>query len=159
MTSAYSANAEKIASKAINLMEAQHAVPKSARSLANAAWFTKARFGLFVHYGLYSTSGRSEWAMDFEKIPAEAYNMLAGDFLAEHFDAEALAALAKRSGAGYVVPGERHHDGFCLWSTSTSNFNSVKSPARRDLIREYVDACRRAARTIGLRFFSTIGGI
>ena len=133
-------------------MEAPHAAPTSASSLANAAWFNRARFGLFVHYGLYSILGRGEWAMYFENIPAETYNKLAGEFRAEHFDADALADLAKRAGAGYIVLGARHHEGFCLWNTRTTDFNSVKSPAGRDLIREYVDACRRADLRVGIYY-------
>lgn len=133
-------------------MEAPQGVPAFGRSSVNADWFTRARFGVFVHYGLYSIPGRGEWSMYFEKIPPETYNTLAGEFRAEHFDADALAALAKRAGAGYLVFGARHHEGFCLWNTRTNDFNSVKSPARRDLIREYVEACRRAGLRVGIYY-------
>lgn len=115
-----------------------------------AAWFNEARFGMFVHYGLYSIHGRGEWGMLWDKIPVSEYNRLADQFDARHFDADALVALAKRAGAGYVVFGARHHDGFCLWNTRTTDFNTVKTAAKRDLIAEYVAACRRAGLKVGI---------
>ncbi|HEU5078456.1 MAG TPA: alpha-L-fucosidase [Opitutaceae bacterium] len=113
-------------------------------------WFSQARLGMFVHYGLYSLLGRAEWVMYLEKIPPAVYNRLAADFTAHAFDADALVSLAKRAGAGYVVLVARHHDGFCLWETATTSFNSVQSACGRDLVREYVDACRRAGLRVGL---------
>jgi alpha-L-fucosidase len=121
-------------------------------SLADAGWFHGARFGMFIHYGLYSLHGCGEWAMYFDKIPAADYNCLAGRFTAAGFDADALADLAKRAGAGYVVFGARHHEGFCLWDTRTTAFNTVKTAAQRDLVREYVVACRRAGLRVGLYY-------
>lgn len=129
---------------------------ESTRAVANgrlpegAAWFNEARFGMFVHYGLYSIHGRGEWGMLWDKIPAAEYNRLADQFDARRFDADAMVALAKRAGAGYVVFGARHHDGFCLWNTRTTDFNSVKTAARRDLVAEYVAACRRAGLKVGI---------
>ncbi len=82
----------------------------------------------------------------------EKYNLLAEQFTADKFDAEALAALAKRAGAGYIVFGARHHDGFCLWDTRTTKFDSVHAPASRDLVREYVEAARRAGLRVGLYY-------
>ena len=117
---------------------------------AGAAWFNESRLGMFVHYGLYSIHGRGEWGMLWDKIPPSDYNRLADRFDAAAFDADALVALAKRAGAGYVVLGARHHDGFCLWNTRTTDFNSVKTAARRDLIAEYVAACRRAGLRVGI---------
>ena len=138
-------------SSAVNLMETPGRVTKK-RAKAEAAWFTEARFGMFVHYGLYSILGREAWAMYFEKIPAVQYNRLAQQFRADKFDAEALAQLAKRAGAKYMVFVARHHDGFCLWNTQTTAFNSVQAPAGRDLVREYVEACRRADLKVGIYY-------
>jgi len=115
-------------------------------------WFSPARFGIFVHYGLYSLHGKGEWHMDRVQMPRETYNRLAEDFRAERFDAEALAALARRSGAGYIVLGARHHEGFCLFDTKTTDFNSLHAPSRRDLIAEYAQACRRAGLRVGLYY-------
>ncbi len=151
MISTSSSEADNIPAKAINLMEAP-AAATSAQAQIKAEWFTHARFGLFVHYGLYSIPGRGEWVMYYEKIPAEEYNELANEFRAEHFDPDELVALAKKAGAGYIVLGARHHEGFCLWDTKTTDFNSVKAPAGRDLVREYVDSCRRAGLRVGLYY-------
>lgn len=118
----------------------------------NANWFHHARFGMFVHFGLYSLLGRGEWAMCFENIPASEYNKTADQFRAEKFDARDIAALARRAGAGYVVFTTRHHDGFCLWDTQTTDFNTVRTAAKRDLVREYVDACREADLRVGLYY-------
>ncbi|MEI8309450.1 MAG: alpha-L-fucosidase [Verrucomicrobiota bacterium] len=115
-------------------------------------WFSEARFGIFVHYGLYSIHGEGEWHMDRKMIPKEEYNLLADGFRAEKFDADELAGLAKRAGAEYVVLTARHHDGFCLFDTQTTEFSSVRKAAKRDLIREYTDACRRAGLRVGLYY-------
>lgn len=134
-----------------NLMESMPAAGSvGSRPPLGAAWFNEARLGMFVHYGLYSIHGRGEWGMLWDKIPSSDYNRLADRFDARAFDADALVALAKRAGAGYVVLGARHHDGFCLWDTRTTDFNTVKTAARRDLIREYVEACRRAGLRVGI---------
>lgn len=151
MISTSASDTDRARAKAINLMEVPVA-STSACAKENAAWFTWSRFGLFVHYGLYSIPGRGEWAMYYEKIPAAEYNQLASEFRAEHFDADELVSLAKKAGAGYVVLGARHHEGFCLWDTKTTDFNSVRSPAGRDLIREYVEACHRAGLRVGLYY-------
>jgi len=117
-------------------------------------WFDEARFGLFVHFGLYSILGHdsAEWVLFNSKMPRREYNRLATQFRAELFDADAFASLAVRAGMRYVVLTTRHHDGFCLFDTKTTDFNTVKSVAKRDLVREYVDACRRAGLRVGLYY-------
>ncbi len=115
-------------------------------------WFSEARLGMFVHYGLYSIPGKGEWHMDYARIPAAEYNKLAAEFRAERFDAEEQASLARRAGAGYVVTGARHHEGFCLFDSQTTDFTSVNAPAKRDLIRESVEAFRRANLRVGLYY-------
>lgn len=114
------------------------------------AWFSEARLGMFAHYGLYSLLGRGEWVMFNEGISAGDYNPLAQRFTAGDFDADALVRTAKQAGAGYVVFVAKHHDGFCLWDSQCTQFNSTRSAARRDLVREYTDACRRAGLRVGL---------
>ena len=138
------------AKAAANLMESPAAFAPMERLPSGAGWFNEARFGMFVHYGLYSIRGRGEWGMLWDKVPPSEYNRLADRFDARSFDADELVALAKRAGAGYVVMGARHHDGFCLWNTRTTDFNSVKTAARRDLIAEYTAACRRAGLKVGI---------
>ena len=115
-------------------------------------WFHEARFGIFVHWGLYSLLGRGEWVMHVERIPADEYAKLARKFNPKKFDADAWAALAKEAGARYMVLTTRHHDGFCLFDSSASDFTSVKSSAKRDFVAEYVEALRRAGLKIGFYY-------
>ncbi len=87
-----------------------------------------------------------------EKIPPEKYNQLADRFSASKFDAGKLAHCAVRAGAKYIVLTSRHHDGFCLWDSKITPFNSANSKARRDLIAEYVSACRSAGLRVGIYY-------
>ena len=114
------------------------------------AWFHQARFGLFVHWGLYSLLERGEWVMFRERIPTAEYEPLADQFTGEHFDADAIARLAVEAGMKYAVLTTRHHEGFCLWDTQVTDFNSVKRGAKRDFVREFVEACRRHDLRVGL---------
>ncbi len=121
---------------------------------AVADWFEQARFGLFIHWGLYSLLAHqhAEWVLFMSKLDRAEYNRLADQFTAPRFDADALAALAKRAGMNYMVLTTRHHDGFCLFETRTTEFNSVKTAARRDFVREHVESCRRAGLRVGLYY-------
>jgi alpha-L-fucosidase len=115
---------------------------------AAVEWFQQARFGLFMHYGLYSLLGRGEWVMLREKIPVAEYAKLKGKFTAARFDADFIAELALAAGMKYVNLTSKHHDGFCLFRTRETDFASVSSPARRDLVGELAAACRK--RGLGL---------
>ena len=100
------------------------------------------RFGMFIHYGLYSLVSHHEWAMYIERIPVPEYRKLADRFKPKAGAAEEWVKLAKKTGMKYLCLTTRHHDGFCLFDTKFTDFNSVKSAAGRDLVREFVDACR-----------------
>jgi len=117
---------------------------------AALAWFREAKFGLFIHYGLYSLLGRGEWAQFHERIPIAEYAKLKERFTAEKFDARAIAAMAEGAGMRYVTLVCKHCDSFCLWDTRATDFNSVNSPAKRDLVAEMAEACRER----GLGFFA-----
>ncbi len=106
-------------------------------------WFREARFGLFLHYGLYSLEGRHEWLQLREKVPVANYAKLKDRFTAEKFDADFITDLAVAAGMRYVNLTTRHHDSFCLFATKQTDFNSMNSPAKRDLVAELADACRK----------------
>lgn len=106
-------------------------------------WFREARFGLFLHYGLYSLEGRHEWLQYREKIPVATYARLKERFAAAKFDADFITDLALAAQMRYVNLTTRHHDGFCLFATRQTDFNSVNSPARRDLVAELAVACQK----------------
>ncbi len=105
--------------------------------------FEKFGFGMFIHWGLYSQLGKGEWIQNREHIPCEVYDRLADTFTACDFDAEKIAKLAKKAGMKYITLTTRHHDGFSLYDTcGLTDFDAPHSAAKRDLIREFVDACR-----------------
>lgn len=112
------------------------------------------KFGMFIHWGLYAIPGRGEWVMHKENIPADEYAKLADQFNPQRFDADQWAEIAKDAGMKYMVLTARHHDGFCLWDSPSSdkNFTSVKTAAKRDFVKEYVQACRDANLKVGIYY-------
>jgi len=115
---------------------------------ASRAWFADARWGLFMHYGLYSLLGRHEWVMFREAIPVAEYEKLRDDFTAAAFDADFITDLALEAEMRYITITTRHHDSFCLFDSAVSDYNSARSPAGRDLIGELAQACE--AKGLGL---------
>src|SRR3954471_13827436 len=107
---------------------------------AGLAWWREARFGIFIHWGLYAIPGRGEWVQWSEQIPNEEYARLAEQFNPTQFDAAAWAATIKAAGAKYAVLTARHHDGFALFDDPDSEFTSVKTAAHRDIVADYVKA-------------------
>ncbi len=106
--------------------------------------FEELGFGMFVHWGLYSQLEQGEWTMHIHKIPKEEYVKLFDTFTAENFDAEELVRLAKSAGMKYIVLTTRHHEGFSLYDTKGLNeYDAPHSPAHRDLVKEFADACRK----------------
>ena len=106
-------------------------------------WLKDAKYGLFMHYGLYSLLGRHEWVQFKEQIRVAEYAALQQHFLADKFDAEHIAELAVDAGMKYVNITTRHHDSFCLWDTRQTTFNSVHAPCGRDLVGELAVACEK----------------
>ena len=100
------------------------------------SWWREARFGMFVHIGLYSCLKRHEWAMAFENWPVEEYKQLADKFTVKENAPEEWAALAKAAGMKYMVLTTRHHEGFSLWDSKVNPYNSVNYGPKRDIVRE-----------------------
>lgn len=115
-------------------------------------WLREARLGMFVHFGLYSLLGRGEWTMNRERIPIPEYEKLADRFTVENFSADALADLAVRLGARYMVFTTKHHEGFCHFDSKLTDYTTVHHGPKRDLVREVVDACRKRGLRIALYF-------
>ncbi len=118
-------------------------------------WFRNARFGLFMHYGVYSILARHEWVQYREKIPVAEYAKLRERFHADRFDADRIAAMAADAQMRYITITTRHHDSFCLFKTGQSDFSAPNSPAKRDLIAELAEACRKHG--LGLCFYYSHG--
>ena len=117
-------------------------------------WWREARFGMFVHFGLYSVLGRNEWAQVMENIPSDEYAKLADKFNPKPGAPREWARLAKAAGMKYMVMTTRHHEGFSLWDSKVNPFNSVNYGPHRDIVREFVDACREFDLKIG--FYSSL---
>lgn len=114
----------------------------------DTAWFDEARFGLFVHFGLYSVAARHEWVLSRERRDPAEYARYAEVFDPDRFDAREIARLARRAGMRYAVLTTKHHDGFCLWGTERTAYNAVEA-CGRDLVREFADAARAEGLRVG----------
>ena len=126
---------------------------------ARMKWWRNARFGLFVHWGLYAVPageyrgkavpGIGEWIMASADIPREEYEKFAREFNPVKYDPDEWVRTAKDAGMGYIVITSKHHDGFCLWDTKATDYNVVKAtPYGKDLLKPLSEACKRA----GLKF-------
>jgi alpha-L-fucosidase len=115
-------------------------------------WWRDARFGMFIHWGLYAIPGRGEWVQWNEQIPVNEYAKLADQFNPTNFTPASWAELAKAAGMKYMVLTSRHHDGFALFKDGTNTFTSAKSAAHRDFVAEYVKAVRNAGLHVGLYY-------
>ncbi len=119
-------------------------------------WWQDAKFGMFIHWGLYALPADSdtEWYMFNHQIPADEYAKYAQQFKGAKFDADAWAAAAKKAGMKYMVMVARHHDGFALWDSPSSykGFTSMKTAAHRDFVKEYVAAARKAGLHPGIYY-------
>jgi alpha-L-fucosidase len=119
---------------------ADAAIPVPAPRVAR---FERMGFGMFVHWGLYSQIGRGEWAKNFQKIGTDEYMKLMKSFTAKDFSGREWARAAKRTGMKYITLTSRHHDGFSLYDTrGLSPYDVTHTPAKKDLIRDFVEGCR-----------------
>lgn len=115
-------------------------------------WWHEARFGMFIHFGLYSLLGRHEWAMEQEGIPVAEYQELAKQFNPQPHAARAWAKLAKQAGMKYMVMTTKHHEGFCLFDTKLTQYCAPKQACGRDLVAEYVEAARAEGMRLGFYY-------
>jgi alpha-L-fucosidase len=119
---------------------------------ARIQWWRDARFGMFIHWGLFSIPGRGEWVQFDEQIPVNEYATLTNQFNPVNFSPASWAELVKAAGAKYVVLTSRHHDGFALFDDGTNQYTSVHAAAHRDFVAEYVKAVRQAGLRVGLYY-------
>lgn len=115
-------------------------------------WYRDARFGMFIHWGLYAIPARGEWVRSRERIKKEDYDFLTEEFSCEAYDPKEWARLAKRAGMKYAVLTAKHHDGFCLYDSKVSPFHSMNAACKRDLVREFLEAFRAEGIRVGLYF-------
>ncbi|MCK4294237.1 MAG: alpha-L-fucosidase [Planctomycetes bacterium] len=128
-------------------------------------WWREARFGMFIHWGLYAVpagewkgkriGGIGEWIMERADIPVAEYEKLAGRFNPVNFNANEWVSIAKNAGMKYIVITSKHHDGFCLWDSKVTNYDIIDaSPFKRDILAELSTACKRQG--IRLCFYHSI---
>jgi alpha-L-fucosidase len=115
----------------------------------NTGWFTADRFGLFIHWGLYAVPGRHEWIKSREKIRDEDYQAYFDHFDPDLYDPAAWARDAKQAGMKYAVITSKHHEGFAMWDSQLTDYQVTKTPAGRDVLREWVEAFRNEGLKIG----------
>ncbi len=138
----------------VGLFAADESRPPVLTDKPDMTWFTDARLGIFIHWGIYSAGNGSEsWAFRNGDTPYETYMAQAKTFTAANYNPEKWAELFKAAGARYAVLTSKHHDGFALWDTAQSKLNAKDgSPAGRDLIGPYCDALRKNGLKVGLYF-------
>ena len=124
-----------------------------AQKAQRMAWWTHGRFGMFIHFGLYAVPGRHEWVKSREAMTSEEYD---GKYLSRFnpdlYDAKRWARAAKAAGMKYAVLTTKHHEGFCMWDTATTDYKITRTEFGRDVVREFVDAFRAEGLRVGFYF-------
>jgi len=130
---------------------------------ARMQWWREDRFGMFIHWGLYSIPagtwkgeqirrGLGEWIMLHGRIPSEEYEPLKDQFNPVAFDADKWVRMAKEAGMGYIAITTKHHEGFCLFDSKFTDYDVMNTPFERDIIRELSEACRRHGLKFGVYY-------
>ena len=117
--------------------------------LKRTEWFRQARFGMFIHWGLYAIPARGEWVRSSEHITVEKYQKYFDEFNPKDYNPKEWARICKAAGMKYAVLTAKHHDGFCLFDSQYTDYKSTNTPCGRDLIREYTDAFRAEGLGVG----------
>ena len=120
-----------------------------ARTPGNTDWFMHDRFGLFIHFGLYSLAARHEWVKYNEAIPDSVYQSYFAEFNPDLYDPRSWAAAARQAGMKYVVLTTKHHEGFCLWDSKLTDYKITNTPYGKDALHPYVDAFRAEGLKVG----------
>ncbi len=115
-------------------------------------WFLHDRFGMFIHWGLYAIPARGEWVRSYEYISNDAYQPYFDEFDPVRYDPKEWARAAKQAGMKYAVLTAKHHDGFCLYDSKLTEYKSTNTRAKRDLVKEYVEAFRAEGLKVGLYY-------
>ncbi len=115
-------------------------------------WWTDARFGMFIHWGLYSLPARHEWVKNYERLTNEDYQKYFDNFNPDLFDPHEWAKMAKAAGMKYAVITTKHHEGFCLFDSKYTDYKAPNTQAGRDLIKEWVEAFRAEGLKVGFYY-------
>jgi alpha-L-fucosidase len=115
-------------------------------------WWTDARFGMFIHWGLYALPARHEWVKNRERMTNEQYQKYFELFNPDLYNPKEWARMAKAAGMKYVVLTAKHHEGFCLWDSKYTDYKATNTPFGKDLIKEYVEAFRAEGLKVGFYY-------
>jgi alpha-L-fucosidase len=136
---------------------------------ARMAWWRDARFGMFIHWGVFSVpagvykgetfSGPSEYLMGNAKIPVGEYKEFAKGFTASNYDADAIVRLAKQAGMKYIVITTKHHDGFAMFPSTASDWNITQTPYGKDILKPLVEACKKHGIKLGFYYSQAVDWI
>lgn len=121
-------------------------------SLKRTEWFMHDRFGMFIHWGLYSIPARGEWVMSMEEMPIDTYKEYFERFNPQEYDPGKWAKLAKQAGMKYAVLTAKHHDGFCLYDSKYTDYKSTNTKYGKDIVKEFLEAFRAEGIKVGLYF-------
>lgn len=136
-------------------LSAQEGYTPSPEVIESQREFREDRFGIFIHWGLYSMMGQGEWVMTNQNLNYKEYPLLAKSFYPVNFDAEEWVSAIKASGAKYICITSRHHDGFSLWDTDLSDYNMTDAtPYGRDILKELAEECEK--QDIALHFYYSL---
>lgn len=127
-----------------NRAAAQTPYAPTKENLESRRWFQDAKFGLFIHWGVYSVLGKGEWVMNNDKIPSNDYDKLPTQFNPTEFDAAEWVAMAKAAGMKYITITSRHHDGFAMFDSKVSDWSIVeRTPYKKDVLKMLADECQK----------------
>ncbi len=122
------------------------------RSPGDTSWFTADRFGMFIHWGLYSMPARHEWVKNYEKLSEAQYEKYFEYFDPDLYDAREWAKKAKAAGMKYAILTTKHHEGFCMFDSQYTDYKCTNTKAGRDLVKEFVEAFRAEGLRVGFYY-------
>jgi alpha-L-fucosidase len=134
------------------LITAQLPKETEAQKVQRMKWWTDARFGMFIHWGVYALPARHEWVKNRERMTNKQYEKYFEVFNPDLYNPKEWARMAKEAGMKYVVITAKHHEGFCLFDSKYTDYKSTNTPCGKDLIREYVDAFRAEGLKVGFYY-------
>lgn len=135
-----------------NTVNAQLKAETPEQKSKRMAWWSDARFGMFIHWGLYALPARHEWVKNNERLTNEQYQKYFEEFNPDLYNPKEWARMAKEAGMKYVVLTAKHHEGFCLFDSKFTDYKAPNTPYGKDIIREYVDALRGEGLKVGFYY-------
>jgi alpha-L-fucosidase len=132
--------------------QAQLSKETEAQKIQRMKWWTDARFGMFIHWGLYASPARHEWVKNNERMTNEQYQKYFDIFNPDMYNPREWARMAKEAGMKYVVLTAKHHEGFCLWDSRFTDYKATNTPFKKDIIKEYVEAFRAEGLKVGFYY-------